>query len=694
MADSVLSSCKAEILAPAGSFECVTAAVRCGADAVYLGSKSFSARASAQNFTDDELETAVKFCRERDVKVHLALNTALYDSELLEAARIIEHAAKIGVDALIVSDLGVLSLAKEICPSLSLHASTQMGIASLSGAMAAKELGFDRAVLARELSRDEISEIAKSGVIETEAFVHGAMCMSVSGQCYLSALLGGRSGNRGRCAQPCRLNFGIGNNDGYALSLKDMSLCSHIAELCNMGVTSLKIEGRMKRPEYVAAAVSLVKAAMMGEDTSEIFELSKDIFSRSGFTDGYFCSNIDKKMFGTRGRDDVMSAKTALPRLHELYRKENQSVPLSAEVKISTEQPISLTLRDKNQNIVTAETEKASACQNPADESFVLKQIGRLGSTPYYIDDFKCEIEKGAGVSPSVLNSLRREAVEWLSVKRQKPPAREIFAPKELPHISKTQSETQLAARFENIDQLYESHNLCDIIYLPVRECLKLAGSEAFARIKDKLIPELDRWAFSNDEFTKTALYKLKDAGIDRACVQNIGQLVLVKEAGMKVHFGAFMNIYNSRALNVLSELSVESAVASFEISSKKIQWLSPFVKIGALVYGYLPLMMTRACPAKSAGGCKKCGGAPKLVDRTGKSFSIKCRGAVSEIYNTVPLVAQIEKSDFDSANFLLAYFTNESSERCKEVILSLKNGVSPECSGGFTRGLYKSGVI
>ncbi|MBQ8337534.1 MAG: DUF3656 domain-containing protein, partial [Oscillospiraceae bacterium] len=510
----------------------------------------------------------------------------------------------------------------------------------------------------------------------------------------LSALLGGRSGNRGRCAQPCRLNFGICNNDGYALSLKDMSLCSHIAELCNMGVTSLKIEGRMKRPEYVAAAVSLVKAAMMGEDTSEIFELSKDIFSRSGFTDGYFKSDIGKNMFGIRDRDDVMSAKTALPRLHELYRKENQSVPLTAEVKISTEQPISLTLSDKNQNIVTAEAEKASASQNPADEAFVLKQIGRLGSTPYYIDDFKCEIEKGAGVSPSVLNSLRREAVEKLSVMRQKPPVREFFAPKELPQISKTQIETELAARFESVDQLLDNHSLCDIIYLPVRECLKLAGSEVFDKIKDKLVPELDRFAFSNDEFTKTALHKLKNAGIDRVCVQNIGQLTLVKEAGMKFHFGAFMNVYNSRALKVLSGLSVESAVASFEIPSKKLAGLSHFVKLGALVYGYIPLMMTRACPAKSAGSCKRCGGSPKLVDRTGKSFSVKCRGVVSEIYNTVPLAAQIEKSDFDSAHFLLAYFTNEDSERCKEIILSLKNRVSPDCKEGFTRGLYKSGVI
>lgn len=694
MADSVLKGCKAEILAPAGSLECVTAAVRCGADAVYLGSKSFSARAFAQNFTDDELETAVKYCRERDVKVHLALNTALYDSELLEAARIIEQAAKMGIDALIVSDLGVLSLAKEICPSLSIHASTQMGIASLSGAKAAKELGFDRAVLARELSRDEIGEIAKSGVIETEAFVHGAMCMSVSGQCYFSAMLGARSGNRGRCAQPCRLNFGIGNSNGYALSLKDMSLCSHIKELCEMGVSSLKIEGRMKRPEYVAAAVSLVRASMQGEDTSEIYELSKDIFSRGGFTDGYFCSNIGKNMFGTRSRDDVISARSAMPQLHQLYRKEWQSVPIDAEIKIGISEPIKLSLKDKNENSAVSYASAANLSANPADEAYVLKQLSRLGGSPYYIDGFKCEIEEGAGISPSVLNSIRREALEKLSQKRQKAPKREIFCPEEIPFVSKKQSKTQIAARFENIDQLYENRNLCDIIYLPIRECLKLAGSELLTEMKEKLVPELDRWAFSNDAFTKTALENLKQKGIDRACVQNIGQLHLVKKLEIKAYFGPLMNIYNSRALKKLSELSVESAVASFEIPSKKLKGLSHFVKLGALVYGYIPLMMTRACPGKSEGGCKSCQGSLKLTDRTGKNFSVKCRGTVSEIYNCVPLSAKIENGDFDSVDFLLAYFTNEGGKRCKEVILSLKNRVSPDCSEGFTRGLYKSGVI
>ena len=694
MADSVLSSCKAQILAPAGSFECLSAAVRCGADAVYLGLKSFSARASAQNFSNEELEKAVKYCRERDVKVHLAVNTALYDSELKEAARIIEFAAKIGVDALIVSDLGVLSLAKEICPSLSVHASTQMGIASLSGAKTAKELGFDRAVLARELSRDEIGEIAKSKIIETEAFVHGAHCMSVSGQCYFSAMLGGRSGNRGRCAQPCRLNFGIGNSQGYALSLKDMSLCSHITELCAMGVTSLKIEGRMKRPEYVAAAVSLVRASMQGEDTLEIFELSRDIFSRSGFTDGYYKSQIGKNMFGTRVRDDVVSAQSAMPRLHELYRKERQSVPINAEVKIGENQQITLNIKDKNENAVSVSAPLSSHSTATTDEQVALKQISRLGGSPYYVDEFMCDIKDGAFAPPSLLNSLRREAIEKLSQIRAKAPDREVFCPSEIPNIPKTNGEQKLFVRFENAEQLFECINLCDCAYLPARECLKLLEKGNLEKVKAKLVPELDRWAFSNDGFTRSAVKKLKAAGIENFCAQNIGQLSILKEEGVKAHLGAFMNVYNSRALKVLKELSVESAVASFEMPIKKIENLSHYINIGALVYGYIPLMLTRACPVKSAGGCKNCGKNAKLVDRTGARFAVKCTGAVSEIYNSVALCAQIEKSGFNSLDFLLCYFTGEDKERCKEVLLSVKNGVFPEKNGLFTRGLYKSGVI
>lgn len=680
-----------EILAPAGSFEAVEAAVRCGADAVYLGAKQFSARASAQNFDEQELKKTIAYCHDRDVNVHLAINTAVYDRELREAESLIEFAAKQSVDALIVSDLGILSLAKKICPSLSLHASTQMGIASAAGVYAARDLGFERAVLARELSREEIKEIAEKKIIETEVFVHGALCMSVSGQCYLSSVIGRRSGNRGRCAQPCRLECGIDSKNGHALSLKDLSLYSHLRELASFGVTSFKIEGRMKRPEYVAAAVSLAKASLLGEDAKEIFELSRDIFSRSGFTEGYYNSQIDKKMFGFREKEDVERAKTALPRLHELYRREISKVPISAEIKIVENEPITLKLCDNKGNIAKATAPFVSG--NAAEIDAVKDKISRLGQTPYYIDNFNAEI-KNAAAPPSVLNALRREAVEKLSEIRTQIKSHEMFAAEALEAPLKSKTEQKISARFENIDQLLACAELCDEIIFPIRKLISEANKIP-QNLYGKITAELDRFAFSNDNYTENALKTIKEMGIHRVMVQNIAQLYLAKNEHLKITFGPFMNTSNSRALKTLLEHGVDRAVASFELSQKSIGELMPFCKIGALIYGYLPLMITRACPKKSVHDCKFCKeNKSYLVDRKGAKMPIVCRGTVSEILNSVPLCAEIDNSEFKNLDFLVLYFTIESPQECKKLFKSAKTDKISKINGGFTRGLYKNGAI
>ena len=680
-----------EILAPAGSFEAVEAAVRCGADAVYLGAKQFSARASAQNFDEQELKKTIAYCHDRDVNVHLAVNTAVYDRELKQAADLIEFAASESVDALIVSDLGILSLAKKICPSLSLHASTQLGIGSAAGIFAARDLGFERAVLARELSREEIKEIAEKNVIETEVFVHGALCMSVSGQCYLSSVIGRRSGNRGRCAQPCRLECGIDSKYGHALSLKDLSLYSHLKELASFGVTSFKIEGRMKRPEYVAAAVSLMRASLSGEDSKEIFELSRDIFSRSGFTEGYYNSQIDKKMFGFREKEDVERAKTALPKLHELYRREISKVPLSADIKIIENEPITLRLSDNKGN--AAEVTAPFTSGNTAEIESVKDKISRLGQTPYFIDNFKAEI-KNAAAPPSVLNALRRQAAEKLSQMRTQSRSREVFPAEPLDAPLKPKTEQKISARFENIEQLIACSELCDEIIFPIRKLIAQKDKIPL-NLYCKITAELDRFAFSNDKFTENALKTIKQMGIDRVEVQNIAQLYLAKNEGFKMTFGPFMNTTNSRAIKLLSENGVDRIVASFELSQRNLCELLPFSEIGALVYGYLPLMITRACPKKTVHDCKNCKENKScLVDRKGAKMPIICKGAVSEILNSVPLCAEIENSQFKSADFLVLYFTIESLEDCKNLLKSAKTGKLPEIKGGFTRGLYKNGAI
>ena len=685
---------KPEILAPAGNFDSVVAACRCGADAVYLGSKQFSARASAQNFDLEELSKTVDFCHDRDVSVHLAINTAVFDRELSDVAYLLENAARIGVDAFIISDLGVLSLAKEICPSVPLHASTQMSIASALGAQEARDLGFSRVVLAREMNRNEIAQVTALKNIETEVFVHGALCMSVSGQCYMSAFLGERSGNRGRCAQPCRLDFKLQNN-GYVLSLKDSSLCSHLKELSSLGVSSFKIEGRMKRPEYVAAAVSLVRASLLGEDTKEISELARDVFSRSGFTDGYYSNNISKKMFGFRTSDDVNKAKTALPRLHELYRREMPRVPINAILKICENEEVSLSLSDNKGNIACVNGDlPQKATTNSINKSDAENKISRLGSTPYFLSKFDFEVDDGLFVSPSSLNELRRQATEILSQKRTQKPNREIFAPSKIEFIDRKTHGREIIARFEDFEQLSKCHNLCGKIIFPVRKIFELKEGN-LNMLKDKLVAELDRFAFSNDEFTKSAVAKLKQIGINAVCVQNISQLYICKNEGLSITYGPFMNLYNSRAVKLLSENSVEYAVASFESSHKSFSKLSHFAKIGALVYGYIPLMMTRACPVKAHIGCGACKGKGAfLADRTKRKMRVVCRGCVSEIYNSVPLCVDLSTTSFETADFLLCYFTKEDSDRTFNVLFDVKNGKTPDCNEGFTRGLYKSGVI
>ena len=312
-----------EILAPAGSFEAVSAAVRTGADAVYMGTDKFNARLRADNFSDEEIREAIRYCHAHGVKVHITMNTLVSDSELEDAMGVIKRVCQWGADVLILQDIGLASLVKKAVPSIERHASTQMSVQTLSGVKLLEKMGYSRVVLPRECTKAEIENIRKNTDIEIEIFVHGAHCMSVSGQCYMSSMFGSRSGNRGVCAQPCRLPFKVDAGTGYDLSLKDLSVVEHIKEIADMGVVSVNIEGRMKRPEYVAAAVSAVKNSLKGEQDSKMLSDLRAVFSRSGFTDGYFTDNRGKDMFGLRQKQDVVAANNAvLKNLLQLYEIE------------------------------------------------------------------------------------------------------------------------------------------------------------------------------------------------------------------------------------------------------------------------------------------------------------------------------------------------------------------------------------
>ncbi len=401
---------KLEILAPAGNTDMIYPAVRLGANAVYLGAKSFSARASAENFERDELKSAVEYCHARGVKVYLACNTLLHDDELNKALSVVEYACSLPADALIVQDLGLAELIRQAAPKMRIHASTQMSVHTPNGVEMLCKMGFKRAVLSRELSEKELAEIAKNSPIELEVFVHGALCMSVSGQCYFSAMLGSRSGNRGACAQTCRLPFGVSGGTGYDLSLKDNSIINHLRELEEMGIASAKIEGRMKRPEYCAAAVAACRQSLdKGRVDPELTEKLGAVFSRSGFTDGYYTGRLGRDMFGIRSKSDVVSATNRVfSSIHEMYKNEKPLVPVKCMLKAERGKGVALTVRDRDGNTSSAVgAVPENAVNTPLTEERCRAYIGKTGGTPFYIEGFECSIDDGLSVSASELNRLR-----------------------------------------------------------------------------------------------------------------------------------------------------------------------------------------------------------------------------------------------------------------------------------------------
>ncbi len=399
-----------EILAPVGGEEQLLAAVRCGADAVYFGLKNFNARRNADNFEGERLHSAIKYCHEREVKVYITVNTLVMDKELTAAERAIDEAVSAGADGLIIQDLALASYARG---KIAMSASTQLAVHNVSGAKLAAELGFKRVVLARELSFDEISKIASCVDIECEVFVHGAMCVSASGNCYMSSLFGQRSGNRGLCAQPCRLDWSC-DGRSRALSLKDLSYIKNIKKLGEAGVSSLKIEGRMKRPEYVAAAVSSVKAALSGEQPD--MEILRAVFSRQGFSDGYFCGRRDKTMFGYRTKEDVVAAEPVLKDLAKLYENESYFRELDMHFIMRAEQPARLIAESRGKKIEISGAVPEKAVKRALDEGLVRRSLEKTGGTVYKLRALSCDMDGGLTLSSAELNRMRREALDALSI--------------------------------------------------------------------------------------------------------------------------------------------------------------------------------------------------------------------------------------------------------------------------------------
>ena len=688
---------KIEILAPVGNEEMLRAAVFSGADAVYLGFSGFNARTSANNFDADTLKDAVRFCHARGVAVHVALNTTVYGGELpaLEAA--IRAVAASGADAVICQDLAVATLIGRIAPQLPRHGSTQMSVHSLQGALELKELGFTRVVLARELSLPEVEHITKHCGIETECFVHGALCMCVSGQCYMSAFLGGRSGNRGSCAGPCRLPFEANalpeGKPGrlHHLSLKDNSVIDKLDQLQALGVASAKIEGRLRTPEYVAAAVSACLAGREGHAYDR--DLLKNAFSRSGFTSGYLDGKIDGTMFGVRSEADAEQTKKTLPMLRELYRRERSRVPVKMKLEIE-EGGEKLTVMDADGNKAFAygDAEPQPARTDPTES--LHRSLAKTGGTPFAApaEDITVEMDGGPWFVPgSAVNELRREALDALLKKREvlRPwPTTDEHVPA-LP-LRTLPSRRTLRARFENWEQVPE-RALDGIEYL----ILPIAQADRVPREwRAKTLLELPRVMFGRlEEDTARRIAATQDAGFAGYEVSNIAHLRLCRGLPMSGSFG--LNITNQLAAQFYADNGLGSMLILPEVKDSDISTIAPThdgrpVPTGVLVYGHMPLMVTRACPLQNIHDCAHCDKTGVLTDRKAKKFPVRCGLGVRTIYNPVPIYMG-DKPGALTVDYGVAYFTLESREEAAQILDMIRTHAPFE--GDFTRGLYFKGT-
>lgn len=682
---------RTEILAPAGSFECVKAAVRSGANAVYLGVKSFNARRNADNFTDDELKQAIEYCHACSVKVHITLNTLVGDEELESALQVIKHVCSLGADVLILQDLGLAALAKEAAPGILRHASTQMSVQTVSGIELLRSLGYSTVVLPRELNREEIVNIRKNTDMRLEMFVHGALCMCVSGQCYLSAMLGGRSGNRGLCAQPCRLAFAAENGTGHDLSLKDLSLAEKAQELRRLGVDSLKIEGRMKRPEYVAAAVTAVRNNLYGKDDEEILSSLRAVFSRSGFTDGYFQNQLGREMFGTRTKQDVTSAnEKVLSSLRRLYDKEAARVPVHFLLTVLKDEPVTLCASSNGKSVFSDSGYiPESASGKPLDEASLKDRISKCGGTVFYAEECEIELDEGLFVPASVINSLRRDALEKLEkvLNAVKPitftdqtlaiPEHEVSSP--LSFNVRIASASQIPKNFDNVENLY----------IPLVNMEKTVEKLQNSAVNIGI--EVPRGIFGKEAYVETQLKKAKQLGIRTAYCGTLDAVAIAKKAGLDIHAGFSMNVYNSLSVRVLEQLGVKVITLSPELTLTQAAKIGFGAKRGIIAYGRLPLMLTRNCPIQNGRSCDECKSRSFLTDRMGIRFPVMCNMGTSEILNSRPIYLADRLKEIRNMDFITLYFTHESGEAVDRILDAYRKGKAAK--GEFTRGLYYRGV-
>lgn len=690
-----------ELLAPAGSMESLYAAVQNGADAVYLGSGIFNARQGAKNFTAQTLTEAVKYCHVRGVAVHLTLNTLVSDREMQDVCALIRNAATSGVDAFIVQDLAVVRLCRQIAPHIPIHGSTQMSIHSLPGVLFCAAMGLSRVVLSRELSRDDIHYITQNSPIEIEVFAHGALCMCYSGQCYMSATIGGRSGNRGRCAQPCRQSYGYGRwENKHPLSLKDNCLLPYLKELQNMGVASIKLEGRMKRPEYVATVTNVYRRVLDGEPiTKEMVDALSAAFNRQGFTDGYYSGQTGQNMFGVR-EDKYDDAKWLSAARGTYEAKENPLVPVVFHAVVTKEET-SLSATDAQGRTCKVEGPAAEVARTFAlSEESLRERLCKTGGTPYRCVDFSAVIDPGLTLSAATINAMRRDVLNRLTALR---------ARRDMPMLHRPQRTVTYPGHREApapVIQVTNKEQITDkmlkmkpaALYVPLHilaqdpiYCHELNRKVRVTAVPPRIITdhELER--------VKQDLRTVRDMGVRDVLVGNLGLLLPVRELGLRIRGDYGLNIYNSQSVNLMRELELKSATLSFEMTLPQIRDVSKAVPCEILVYGRLPLMVTENCLTRGRTGNCSCNLAMgKLVDKTGAEFPIikdgdNCR---SILLNGKKLSWLDRQKDLNRLGLwgIRMYFTTESPREVDHVLENYLNP-APFDPGACTRGLYLRGL-
>ncbi len=690
-----------ELLAPAGSMEALRAAVQNGANAVYLGCGMFNARQSAKNFTPQALTEAVKYCHIRGVQVHLTLNTLVSDREMEEACLLIREAAASGVDAFIVQDLGIVQMCRRIAPHVPIHGSTQMTIHSLPGVLLCAAWGMSRVVLSRELSKEEIAYICKNSPIEIEVFAHGALCMSYSGQCYLSAAIGGRSGNRGRCAQPCRQCYGYSRRENrYPLSLKDNCLVSYLQELDAMGVASIKLEGRMKRPEYVAAVTSVYRKALDEKKVNQpMIDTLLKAFNRQGFTDGYYTGKLGKAMFGVRTEEREDATWLRLARQsYEAVENPLVDIKFHAVVK-DTGSSLTVTDPEGRSCSVNGPIPEVARTQLLTEEMMSVR-LAKTGGTPYRCAVVTADIAPGLTLSASAVNSMRRDVLNQLTALRGRRELPMLLRPRKLTHFTGFHEQpgftVQVTSREQITPKLLKMKPA--MLYVPLHIlaadgdfCAQLAKKVPVAAALPRIVHDNQMQQLALD------LRFVKSRGVRDCLVGNLGLMIPVREAGMGIRGDFGLNLYNSTAMWAVRELELESAALSYEMTLPQVRDVSKAVAAELLAYGRMPLMVTENCLIRSKTGSCACHlGPTRLVDKTGAEFPVikdgdSCR---SVLLNGKKLSWLDRQEDLARLGLwaVRLYFTTENAKEVDYVLSSYITPV-PFDPGACTRGLYLRGL-